>query len=430
MMLEVLSRRKDQSAVPVMLSLSSWDLQCSLRVWAKRRIVSEYKPEGVEIAEWAAAVERLIQQDRIIPVLDGLDELAAGMRGPALQAINTILPAQPIILACRREEYSEISQRSGPLKNAAASVALPVEPSAVASFLRSHSGAQSSDSWQAIVDEITAAPSSPLATVLSRPLMVSLLPAVYGSSETDPSELLDTQQFGRPEAIESRLYEGLLHSYNDRFHISLRDNSSWEPERARKWLIHLAHHLTRSEIYDIVYWQLPHAVNRNQRLLVAISFSLVGGVVAATISPVILGLAAGAAGGLLAGAVVSLIRTQESGSKARLAIGSPFIRGNGPLHTAVFSGLIGLLIGMLMQFITKVYFPNATAHLYSICITCAIAVIAGTPIGIPNWPPMIVIKQHDSSRTPLQQLTHERVNNLVFATASIGALAIAVWLFG
>ena len=44
MMLEVLSRRKDQSAVPVMLSLSSWDLQCSLRVWAKRRIVSEYKP--------------------------------------------------------------------------------------------------------------------------------------------------------------------------------------------------------------------------------------------------------------------------------------------------------------------------------------------------------------------------------------------------
>ena len=433
MMLELLSRRTDQSAVPVMLSLSSWDLQGGLRVWVKRRIVSEYKPEAVDTAEWAAAVERLIQQDLIIPVLDGLDELATEMRGPAMRAINTILPAQPMILACRREEYCEISQRSGPLKNAAASVALPVEPSAVASFLGTHSGAQNSDSWRAIVDEITSTPSSPLASALSRPLMVSLLPAVYDSPETDPSELLDRQRFGSPEAIEGRLYEGLLQSYNDRFHISLCHDYHWEPEQARKWLVNLAHHLSRSQIYDIVYWQLPHAINRRQRLLVALSSSLIGGIAAATISPLILGLAAGAACGLLVGALASLMRRKENGPKARLLVTSgkaegSFIRGNGPVHTAVFSGLVGLLAGMLMQFIIKTYVADEIA--YSAYITCAVAVIAGTPIGIPGWQPMIVMKEHDSSRTPLQQLTYEKANNLLFAIAAISALAIAVLLSG
>jgi hypothetical protein len=435
MMLELLQRRSDHSPVPVMLSLSSWDLQGGLRQWVTHRIVSEYKPENVEEAEWHAAVEHLIRNDLIIPVLDGLDELAPRLRGPALAAINTILPTQPIILACRRKEYEEIARTSGPLTSAAASIALTVSPSEVIRYLRDHPGAVGFKSWEPILNEISSSGTSPVRESLSSPLIVSLLPVVYGPAGSDPSELLDGQRFYSREAIENRLYEGLLHSYDVYYHINVGRRNRWNPTRARKWLTELARHLSRSEIYDIVYWQLPHAVTRNQRLLVALCASLLGGLSAAVIPNLIIGIAAGTLAGMFLGIPLSFIRRRADRPKTRLPVstgkrGSIFIRANGPLHTVVFCGLAGVLVGLTVHYILQAYFKASPIYPYSGFLTCLCAVIAGTPIGIPGWQPMIVIAQQGSGGSISEQLKADRANNLLFAVSSIITLAIAIMLLG
>lgn len=439
MMLGLLERRDEHAAVPVMLSLSSWDMQGGLREWVKVRIVSEYKPEALPEAIWSEAIDRLLKQDLIIPVLDGLDELPQSLRGEALKAINRILPTQPLILACRRKEYEKISRDTGPLSNASASVALPVSPNAVAKYLRNHPGAMRPEAWQPLLERITGDPGSPLAEALSRPLPVSLLPLVYDSPDSDPSELLDSQCFDSAKAVENRLFEGLLNAYDNYFHISLDGESSWNPKRARRWLIALARHLAQSEIYDIVYWQLPHAVTRNQRLLVAFVASLLGGLVAATIPTLITGMAVGATIGLVAGALFSRLHKREGAPRTRLPVasgkrGSSLIRGNGPLHTAIFCSLTGILAGLITHLFLQTYFKNFSARSYSIYLTCLAAALIGTPIGIAGWQPMIVIKERGSTRSPSQQLASERVNNLLFAACSAAALAVTIpflgWTYG
>lgn len=429
MMQDLLARRQSGDAVPVMLSLSSWDLRGSLRSWVARRIVSEYMPETEDRRQWRSVVDRLIQQDLIIPVLDGLDELAVHVRGSALEAINTILPAQSLILTCRREEYSQLVKHSGPLKNAAASEALPLIPDSVAKYLQTRRGARNIEDWQAIIDSIKADPGAPLARTLSRPLMVSFLAVVYEEPRTDIGDLLNRAIFPSAADIERSLYASLLTIYKRHMHLSV-DGKAWNPDRALTWLTNLARHLSEYQIYDIAVWELAHAVNRPQRIFFAALSALAGGLVATQFRSLVLGLAGGLVIGLALGLLASLSRRQKNGPKARLPLapgtpGSGFIRGNGPLHTIIFAGLTGILAGLLVNFAMQ----NFT-HSYVAFYACAAAVLAGTPIGIPGWQPMIVFEEVNSSKGPRQQLVEERNINLGFAAVLMGALTIAVWLLG
>jgi hypothetical protein len=429
MMQELLVRRNPGSAVPVMLSLSSWDLRGSLRSWIRHRIVSEYMPRTEDRRLWRLGVDRLIQHDLIIPVLDGLDELAEPMRGPALEAINRILPAQPLILTCRREEYARIARQAGPLKSAAASEALPVAPSAVADYLRSRPGVPELRTWEPVVDEIVHEPGSPVGQALSRPLMVSLLAAVYEDLKADTTEILDQERFASVESIERHLYAGLLNVFKSQIHLSTAGRG-WNPDRASVWLANLARHLARSQIYDIVLLQLPHAIGRAQRVLIAAVAALLGGIIAGTARPLVLGLALGLSVGLVIGLVASLLRRGKDGPRARLPVtsgrrGSGYIRGNGPLHTAAFSGFAGLGAALLTN-----YLLAGLPHLDAVYAGCVAALLVGTPVGIPGWQPTGAIKELNSAKGPRRQLVEERRNNLGFVTVVGGALAFAVWLWG
>lgn len=433
MMQELLVRRRPGSAVPVMLSLSSWDMHGSLRSWISQRVVSEYMPETGDRRQWRFAVDRLIQRDLIIPILDGLDELAEQVRGQALAAINTILPAQPLILTCRREEYSQLATQTGPLKSAAASEALPLTPDAVAQYLHTRSGNSGAGSWDPVITTITDDLESPAAQALSRPLMVSLLAAVYEGPAKDPAELLDQERFPSVGSIERSLYAGLLSIYKSRMHLSV-DGKVWNSDRATAWLANLARHLSDSQIYDIVVWELAHAVNRTQRVLIAAFAALAGGIIASILRPLVLGLTGGLLIGLAFGLCVSLIRREKDGPKARLPVasgerGSVFIRGNGPLHTVIFAGLAGLIAGLLTNYLMR-GLPSSDA-LY---VGCATALLAGTPIGVPGWQPMTVFEELNTSKGPRRQLVEERRKNVCFILVFVGALVIAVrfagWTYG
>ncbi|MFI5687529.1 NACHT domain-containing protein, partial [Streptomyces sp. NPDC051636] len=75
--------------VPVVLRIGTWDpTALTLRDWLTDQLIRDHPalaaggPHGVSLAS------ALVDSGRVLPVLDGFDEIARGLRGPALNALN------------------------------------------------------------------------------------------------------------------------------------------------------------------------------------------------------------------------------------------------------------------------------------------------------------------------------------------------------
>ncbi|MEU3570344.1 hypothetical protein AB0E96_18250 [Kitasatospora sp. NPDC036755] len=67
----------------------------------------------------ASMVRDLLNRRRILPVLDGLDELPAAERPLALRKLNSGCPAhEPLVLTCRTHDYAK-AIRKGPVLRSA-----------------------------------------------------------------------------------------------------------------------------------------------------------------------------------------------------------------------------------------------------------------------------------------------------------------------
>ncbi|TQM84318.1 NACHT domain-containing protein [Saccharothrix saharensis] len=260
--------RADQS-VPVLLSVASWDpVRERPAEWLLRRITEEYP--GLHVTHGRAAVERLVRDRRVLPVLDGLDELPAPVRGRALAAIHQGFGE--VIVTCRAAEYSAAVAGGGVLRSAAVLRAAPLTASAVVAHLRTAVTPDRLPAWRPVVAELESRPDGDLAAALSTPLAVWLARRVYRSPAADPAELL-----GLPHraAVEAHLLDGLVPAAFD------DDRGRWEVDRATRYLRFLADHLTAHREQDIAWWRLGRA--RPARVALLALASLVGGVVVAAI---------------------------------------------------------------------------------------------------------------------------------------------------
>ncbi|MEV6179883.1 NACHT domain-containing protein [Streptomyces sp. NPDC052015] len=112
--------REDEDPVPVRLSLAEWDTTIPLSARLARHLVDVY--------DWPAKMAgELIRQRRVLPVLDGLDEMDPttpdGTPSPdapraqaALGALNVYqngLGAGPVILTCRTPPLRSPGQEGG-----------------------------------------------------------------------------------------------------------------------------------------------------------------------------------------------------------------------------------------------------------------------------------------------------------------------------
>ena len=99
--------------VPMLLPIASWNpAQESLQDFLVRRLGEDY-PSLAEHGEDGQTLARLLAaRRRILPVLDGLDELPTGMLPRAVQALDTYAaPDRPLVVTCRSRGYP--SRRSG-----------------------------------------------------------------------------------------------------------------------------------------------------------------------------------------------------------------------------------------------------------------------------------------------------------------------------
>ncbi|MFH9969611.1 NACHT domain-containing protein [Streptomyces mirabilis] len=329
--------QSDKAPVPVIFSFGSWNPTTTpLRDWLISQLERDQpflagaSPNG---STWAAA---LVGAGYVLPILDGFDEIANGLRGPALRALNAA--TLPLLVTSRHAELE------------AAVTATKVVPSAVGieltdltlddsvnyllcatnTTLSDGTDAATPTGWKYVLNELLCHPhtraSANLAAVLTTPLMVTLARTIY-ESDRDPSELLDIK-LGTREALEDHLLDNFVPTAYSRFlsNQPAAEQRRWDPELAQHWLGCLAAHLRQLKTHDIEWWRLGTSMNLSSRMLVV-----------------------GVTVGILSGLTVGLVY----GSTVGLVYGSAWWLSEGAIDIPLNGLGIGLAFGLTHGFATK-----------------------------------------------------------------------------
>ncbi|WP_049656163.1 NACHT domain-containing NTPase [Kitasatospora sp. MY 5-36] len=276
LVIELLRRMREGEPVPVLLSIASWRPRVDhLTEWLDRQLLCEYPYLGLETV-------RLLRRDRrIMPVLDGLDELPADERPVALEKLNALEDGTPLVLTCRTEDYVEAIDAAQVLRSAAVVEAEPLTAEEASRYLLRSATPQHQDRWRPLTDALTEDPSCPAAEVLTVPLMLWLCRTAYQrpTSGGGPGDLAKRRCFPTPEAIERHLLDSLVPSVYPAGPLPSaqpgrkasgrwsREERNRDPERVSRWLGFLARHLERQEHPDLAWWKLGTAMRLVPRML-------------------------------------------------------------------------------------------------------------------------------------------------------------------
>jgi transcriptional regulator with XRE-family HTH domain len=337
--LGLLDVRGPGDPVPVIFSLGSWHPGTTpLRDWLIEQLLRDHPGLGAPGPDGGTLAAALVETGRILPVLDGFDEIAAGLHQAALVALNAT--TLPLLVTSRVDEYRAAVESTDVLTSAGAVVVTDLTATDLADYLpRTTRRGGAGTVWEPVLAEVRDRPDGDLAAVLTTPLMVSLARTIYSDlPDHDPAELLDTGRFATREAIERHLLGGFVPT------VYRRDGRAYGRAfgegQVERWLGFLAHHLDRLGTHDLAWWQLGDRMRFWQRMLVS-------------------GLVLGIAAGLPAALVIGLIHTVGVGtSGSGLANGLSVALAAGPLEGLAAGMTVGLAHGASLAIRNTVFEPS------------------------------------------------------------------------
>ena len=112
----LLDKRRIGDPVPVLVSLASWRPAVEdLHTWLDRRLVIDYPILRARVpGRKVSYVQALLEEHRILLLLDGLDERPKEERPDAIRKINEALSdhehPEGLVVACRRHEYLDAAE--------------------------------------------------------------------------------------------------------------------------------------------------------------------------------------------------------------------------------------------------------------------------------------------------------------------------------
>src|SRR5437660_6607925 len=191
--LNYLETRTAAEPVPVIFSLGSWDpTTTELRDWLTAQLLRDYPSLVANAPGRSSQAAALVETGRILPVLDGFDEIAQGLRRDALDALRPT--PLPLLLTRPTAEYRKVVAASNVLTSAAGIELVDLTPTDLINYLPRTTRLPV---WDRVLDELRDRPDTPasvnLAAALSTPLMVVLARAVYRDTPGyHPDILLNT----------------------------------------------------------------------------------------------------------------------------------------------------------------------------------------------------------------------------------------------
>ncbi|MEU7909332.1 NACHT domain-containing protein [Actinoplanes sp. NPDC049118] len=121
LLVQMLEERRDRDAertpdvVPVRFSLSAWNTDQPFSDWLSAQLVAHF---GL----LAATARALVRNERVLPVLDGLDEMDPEHQQPlraeaAVRQLNEYVAGReglPLVLTCRTNDYARVGDAVRP----------------------------------------------------------------------------------------------------------------------------------------------------------------------------------------------------------------------------------------------------------------------------------------------------------------------------
>ncbi|WP_189213907.1 NACHT domain-containing protein [Actinokineospora fastidiosa] len=353
-------RRPDADRVPLLVPVSAWNPDENFEAWLLTWLLETYPSLGSRSRYGPTAAREILARDRVLLVLDGLDELPDDQRTAALRAINSDLGAgRPLVLTSRTAEFAS-ANAGGQIRDSQVVRLLPLRDRDIVGHLRTTVPQAGIDRWEPVLAELTDRPDGPLGQVLRTPLMLSLAHSVYSDPKRDVRELL-----GLPDA--EAVAAKLLDEFTTRAFTTRRpsplDSSEhrpgrWPPRRAERWLGFLA-----DQYREVAWWQLwrkvPAWVFVARGVLIGGTLSaLLGWLLLGLFGRPVLGLLLGAAVGLVSGVCLGLVpadpprrfvprvprRDEVSRDLVFAVVGAV---AGGVAVGALYGGLYGVVIGLV-----------------------------------------------------------------------------------
>ena len=255
----LLADRRPDDSVPVIVSVAAWDpARTTLFNWIAVQLTRINPELGQRVSNGRQIMTRaqvLVDRMKVLPILDGLDEVAKDSRPMATLAVNRYGWSQPLVLTCRDMDYFEIivKQHGTPVARSAVVELMPLSVDDIKGYL----GPDLDRQWAALYARLDAEPTGVLARALGNPLMLWLVWVIYGSVGQAPDELADARRFGSREAIESHL----LAEFVPALYVADTAGSWSRPRRTasrnvRRWLGFLA-----EEGRNVAWWRFSVAAN-------------------------------------------------------------------------------------------------------------------------------------------------------------------------
>ncbi|MEM6251293.1 MAG: NACHT domain-containing protein [Cyanobacteria bacterium P01_D01_bin.156] len=245
--------------LPVVLNLSSWVKQRkSISDWLVQELYETYQVSKSLGKAW-------IDDEQLILLLDGLDEVSAKYRDTCVQELNIFIQSHgrtELTLCSRIQDYETLSEK---VKLRSAIYVQPLTSKQICQYL-DKAGSQL---WclKRLLQNNTD-----LLSFASSPLMLSIMSLAYHDCSLDAIPKLSTA-----EAWRKRLFD----NYIERMFHRRGDTQKYSKHRTQQWLIHLAQNMTAATqtVFVVERIQPNWLKKRSERILYIINTVLISGII-------------------------------------------------------------------------------------------------------------------------------------------------------
>jgi MFS family permease len=287
--------------VPVLLNLSAWTSNFKdIRSWIIIDLKLKYGIRQDIAQKW-------LDGGRILPLLDGLDELMSQCQESCIESLNQFLPdwsGIPLVVCCRLEEYQLYNQHLG-LNGAL--ILQPLSDRQIEAYLQQ---AKCDWLWQAIRHDSDLM--NPDYGLARSPLFLTILVL---ASDNLPPEIW--KQSVRPKQRRQVLFEAYIQTRLQRRYLGGANLAATrhgqkpyqDDEQTKRWLGWLASRLIEENKTEFFIEKLqPYFLSkRPYKLVYGLVMGLVLGIVVGLVFSLIYGVIDGLIRGLLGGVAVGLM---------------------------------------------------------------------------------------------------------------------------
>jgi GTPase SAR1 family protein len=325
------AQQDEHHLIPVAFNLSSWaEQRVALAEWLMDELNKRYDVPHELAKTWVDA-------GLILPLLDGLDEVAADHREACVDTMNAFLREHgllPMVVCSRVADYEALTVR---LRLPSAVIIQSLSQQQIQHYVEQAGAALAGLRTVLQADEH-------LWELLKTPLMLSIMALAYQGRLAEEIPATGTLENHRTH---------VLATYTDAMFARRAKMTPYTREQTEHWLRWLARTMQdhNQSIFYLEWMQPDWLQGQRQQRLVTLATSIMGGLVygllGGLVGGLVFGLLYGPLTGLLGGLLVGLLGGPIGG--VSVGIRRPFIGGLvGGLVYGLLSGLVfGLVYGLL-----------------------------------------------------------------------------------